>query len=1222
MASNDIEIRLSVSGGQQAQKSIEKVEKASVDLKEGAKGIGETFSSVGEAVEKSGGLMGAGFAAVGESVLGVSEAVGGMKDALATAGEVGGKAWLNMLGPAALLISAVGAAIEAFREFSGAAREAEMWEEAMSATASDLTSRMEALAEEGIKPSTAELKGFIEANQQARLTLELLGLKNETLVKKYQERKKWSDLVSKAEKQQAEEAKKANVQTGLLSKAGGVVADVFTDVASVFVSVEKSTVDLKIAKESLAKANEAVAKGERELALVYEKEVIPQLQAALKAQTVASNTQEKLDDQLYERLKELEDLNIQKLELQKKDKDAIDLIGSSTQALTDIQNKRKEKEAELNEQLRKGIITQDLFQEKVFALKGETYDLIKAEEARIEIEKRSLRGIQDRADKEEKIQKRTGEARQRAEEFFNLNEERLNKEAELYKKRVELLDKVLKREGSLLSLRAANLKEQAAFTTKNVEDVIVQAEMLLGRRPFGEVAAYKEIYNWASKTGDRVYEAAKVMSDFKFSVGTNKIMMDSLSKSIRALVKDSKYSMEEISGVPTNIRDFSEVVLSQIDAAAEKYSKKVRGRAKQNMLEDFKNLRENASLDIRKMQEDFAQQAKAEIRAREEELNAEKELLDRVQALREDMIDKFGATRAAFASLDREFLQQSNAFLGASNDVRRKILLEGLTFEEGVLQRRSFLEEKARVKALDNAKQEELRRQSEQKEVQARTIELQGELGTRQAKIRETTQQIQTLTAKLAEMKKLQQEGQQLRGTGSAIVSTPGFLAEEKALKKTVSQLEENIRLLYKINRDNTMASDLTKKELSRLSKVILNTGEEAAGKRLQIDSEYLIKQKEGFLALQQIIKKKDELQLQGLVENLKYSEEYLSVSRMLFSTEEDILKEAAAITALQDKALGRGVEDISKQLSVLDDVVSMRQRAQEDIKLQISTLSPEDPQLQAKLEGLQKELELENATYKAALEAKEELLRNSNTAIAEINAQFRQKEKEDAAAGWKAIGDMLKEMYITQVQAISSGLGQIFYDESTDQKLKELESNRQAAMDQYKGDMKARADIEKQYLQQKRQIQAEDANMVSNLLKQTLRAAAQEALVKSIYHTGLGFGALAMGPLGGMSAAGHFKAAAIFAGLATLSGIASKAAGSGAAGAGASTSLSPTGASQTTSAPVREEAKNTEPIVFNINLAGATVYDTRQAAEQAMANRIMSLANRSVRGASNPFTR
>ena len=58
-----------------------------------------------------------------------------------------------------------------------------------------------------------------------------------------------------------------------------------------------------------------------------------------------------------------------------------------------------------------------------------------------------------------------------------------------------------------------------------------------------------------------------------------------------------------------------------------------------------------------------------------------------------------------------------------------------------------------------------------------------------------------------------------------------------------------------------------------------------------------------------------------------------------------------------------------------------------------------------------------------------------------------------------------------------------------------------------------------------------------------------------------------------------------------------------------------PTGTPTTAPTPQREQA-STDSMVFNINFGGAVVYDTKKAAEQALADRLVTIMNTRRRGA------
>jgi hypothetical protein len=138
-------------------------------------------------------------------------------------------------------------------------------------------------------------------------------------------------------------------------------------------------------------------------------------------------------------------------------------------------------------------------------------------------------------------------------------------------------------------------------------------------------------------------------------------------------------------------------------------------------------------------------------------------------------------------------------------------------------------------------------------------------------------------------------------------------------------------------------------------------------------------------------------------------------------------------------------------------------------------------------------------------------------------------------------------------------------------------------------------------------------AQSMEEAIKATLEGLAQEAIARSIFATAMGFSALALGPIGGVSASQYFQSAALFAGVGAIAGVSSKAMGGG-GGGGSSASVSPTGLAQA-QAPSRPEASKAEPMVFNINFGGSVIYDTKAAAERAFADRIVRQINNSNRG-------
>ena len=118
-----------------------------------------------------------------------------------------------------------------------------------------------------------------------------------------------------------------------------------------------------------------------------------------------------------------------------------------------------------------------------------------------------------------------------------------------------------------------------------------------------------------------------------------------------------------------------------------------------------------------------------------------------------------------------------------------------------------------------------------------------------------------------------------------------------------------------------------------------------------------------------------------------------------------------------------------------------------------------------------------------------------------------------------------------------------------------------------------------------------------------------KQASVQALMETAKGVSALILKPA---LAATHFKSAAIFGGAAALAGVSASALGGGGGGGGGG--ASPSGAPQTAPTPQRETAQETST-VFNINFGGAVIYDTKQAAERAMVDRLVGVMNQRNRG-------
>lgn len=282
MAENKVIIDVEVQGVQDAQKDLEKVNSSASEIGDSVKGVGESFKGVGAIVSSQGGVMGEAFNSLGESVGGLVDGFGAMGEAMTTGGKSGMIAFMGMLGPISAIAGALALAIEAFRQFSGAAKEAEQIEAAVTAAAGDLTSKMEELADKGIKATNEQLRDLISLNSEARLKLEILNEKNASLTKIYTEQ-------IQAQRSLEKEQRIYLAQTNERLKSDAYVIS---------------------AQERLTKANEAVAKAQLELTKGYEI-ALPAIQKAQEYQRELAMTEQEATDALKAQLeiqKEYNDL--------------------------------------------------------------------------------------------------------------------------------------------------------------------------------------------------------------------------------------------------------------------------------------------------------------------------------------------------------------------------------------------------------------------------------------------------------------------------------------------------------------------------------------------------------------------------------------------------------------------------------------------------------------------------------------------------------------------------------------------------------------------------------------------------------------------------------------------------------------------------------------------------------------------------------------------------
>ena len=426
MAENKVIIEVEIEGASNAQKQLDKIENATTSLGDGVKGVGESFKGVGAIVSAQGGVMGEAFGALGDSVGGLVDGVGEFSEALQSGGKMGVTSMLGLLGPISAIVGAVALAVEAWRQFSGAAKEAEQIEAAVTAAAGDLTSKMEELADKGIKPSNDELRKLIELNTQSRLGLEILNEKNANLTKVY--------------------ADQINAKNHLIK---------VTEYYKNLTDDEKRTLsDLIAANYAVKEADDAVASAQAMLTTEYEK-ALPAIQKAQEYQRNLAMTQEEALDALKSQL-----------EAQKEYNDLLIETASLSDYEKSIQQKAKELEIE---QRLAGQRSQSVTQ--IQALTKIIEDENKARQSGDILALKEIKNAQEiQALKEAEAKRLQDEARARSDAFKARQAQIINEQSQINALRIQL-----EKQGTdeQLALAVNTYTTQLALNKNNKNQLII-----------------------------------------------------------------------------------------------------------------------------------------------------------------------------------------------------------------------------------------------------------------------------------------------------------------------------------------------------------------------------------------------------------------------------------------------------------------------------------------------------------------------------------------------------------------------------------------------------------------------------------------------------------------------------------------------------------------------------------------------------------------------------
>lgn len=308
MAENKVIIEVEVEGAQQAQKTLNNVAQSTNTIAQNAKmadqqttRLGETFSSVGDETTKTSSAMNRGIMLVQGGLGEADEMAVQFGRAMITLADNGGRGLIQILGPIGAVVAGVMTIYEGVQELSGESQKLEQITAAVTAAASDLTSKMEELADKGIKPTVQQVRTLIEVNTESRLQLEYLNEQNASLTDVYIAQIEAKTRLEKATKD-FNQLKKEDI--GLSNK-------MISQDAMLNLAIDKNTEvtsEFYMAQANLERINIKVSMAQEKLTQGYNK-ALPAIQKAQEYQRNLAMTQEEALDALRAQLEAQEEYN-------------------------------------------------------------------------------------------------------------------------------------------------------------------------------------------------------------------------------------------------------------------------------------------------------------------------------------------------------------------------------------------------------------------------------------------------------------------------------------------------------------------------------------------------------------------------------------------------------------------------------------------------------------------------------------------------------------------------------------------------------------------------------------------------------------------------------------------------------------------------------------------------------------------------------------------------
>ncbi len=280
---------------------------------------------------------------------------------------------------------------------------------------------------------------------------------------------------------------------------------------------------------------------------------------------------------------------------------------------------------------------------------------------------------------------------------------------------------------------------------------------------------------------------------------------------------------------------------------------------------------------------------------------------------------------------------------------------------------------------------------------------------------------------------------------------------------------------------------------------------------------------------------------------------------------------------------------------------------------------------LNTQSDGIHKELALLDLKYQREMEVRD----RSEDEITELtrrhNIERNRMIAENANQGFSALESTLDGMG----ESLQQSFGRSIFDSFTRVRLESKEAMADLSADFEKEKKRIEesgkgvafinqqmTELQANYARERASIRKSEEGAGSRMVGELLLALGQQAAVESLMFSAKGTAALFTNPA---AATGYFTASAIMGVAAVAAGASGSALSSSGGGGGGGGSIAPdsTPTDSPTTAPSPERAQaDSQAMVFNINFGNSTIYDTKRAAQDAMADQILRTINRQRRGA------